>query len=163
MPLSFHLFIHFSLALLAGGLAGYYLKRLDIGLVAGFIGGFLIDLDHVLEYILTFGWSFSLQHFLEGRQFLISDQIHLWLHAWEYVILLVILARIFWRKKALGIFLIILALASFVHLLSDSLINNYPLKYYSLSYRQEVNFSAEKLLNPAEYLKNQKLKRELGL
>jgi len=163
MPLSLHLFIHFSLALLTGFLAGYYFKKLSIGLIAGFLGGFLIDLDHVLEYFLVFDWSFNIQHFLQGRQFLISDHIYLWFHAWEYVVILIIMAKLFYQRRSFAIFLFVLALAASVHLLSDSLINNYPLKYYSLVYRQEMDFSAEKLLNPLEYQKNQVFKRELGL
>ncbi len=163
MPLPLHLLIHFGLALLTGYLAGRYFKKLEMGIVAGFIGGFLIDFDHVLEYLITFGPQFSLQYFLEGRQFLITDQIHLWFHAWEYIIVLIILARIFRTKQILAAFLITLAFASGIHLLTDSIINNYPLKYYSLSYRQELGFSAQKLLSPAEYQKNQKIKKELGI
>lgn len=163
MPLYLHLSIHFGLALLAGYLVGRHFKKNVLGLIAGLLGGFLIDLDHVLEYLLVFNWHFNLGYFLEGREFLAADKIYVWFHAWEYVPLLVLLAIVFKKYKALETFLFALALAASVHLLSDSAINQYPLEYYSLIHRQEVNFSAEKLLSPEEYAKNQELKKALGL
>lgn len=162
MPLSLHIFIHFVLAILIGYLCGRHFKQVSLGVMLGFIGGFLIDLDHVLEYLLFFNWHFDLWGFLAGRQFLLSDQIHLWFHAWEYIIVLLLGAWIFKKYKILELVLFTLAVAMSVHILSDSFINNFPLKYYSLSYRAEMNFAAEKLLSPEEYLKNVELKRELG-
>jgi len=163
MPLPLHLFIHFVLALFVGFLAGKHFKKLELGLAIAFLGGFLIDFDHLLEYFLVFGFDFNLNYFLAGREFLVSNKIHLWFHAWEYVVLLLGLAWVFKKYKVIEMTLVTLALAIFVHLATDALINQYPLKYYSLLYRQEVNFAAEKLLSPEEYLRNLELKRELGL
>jgi len=157
-----HIFIHFALAILVGYICGRHFKRVILGVIIGFIGGFLIDLDHVLEYLLFFNWHFNFLNFIAGRQFLLSGQIHLWFHAWEYVIIFLLGAWIFKKYKTIELVLFILAVAMSVHILSDSVINNFPLKYYSLSYRAEMNFAAEKLLSPDEYLKNLELKRELG-
>lgn len=163
MPLSLHLLIHLSLALLAGYLVGKRFGKPYTGLMAGFVGGFLIDLDHILEYLLVFGRHFNLWYFLEGREFLISNAIHLWLHAWEYLPLLLLAALICRRRKALKTALLALALSGSIHLLSDSLINYFPLKYYSLIYRHSVGYSAERLLNPEQYQENLKRKFELGI
>ncbi|MFA5023733.1 MAG: hypothetical protein WC523_02125 [Patescibacteria group bacterium] len=163
MALSPHLLIHFLLALLVGFLVGRHFKRIEIALVAAIVGGFLIDFDHLLEYFLVFGLSFNFAYFLEGREFLLSSKIHLWFHAWEYVILLLGLTFFFKKNKTGETILVALALAILVHLLTDAVINQYPLKYYSFFYRQEVNFAAEKLLSPEEYLKNLELKQELGI
>jgi len=163
MPLSLHLLIHFTLAILTGYLAGAHFKKIELGVLVGFLGGFLIDLDHVLEYLLVYSLNFNLIYFLQGRQFLISDQIHLWFHAWEYMPILLLLALVFKKKKTLETIFVTLAFAMSVHLLTDSVINKYPLKFYSLLNRTEVNFSAQKLMRPDDYQKNQETKIELGL
>ncbi len=163
IPLSIHLFIHFSLAILSGYLAGRYFKNLFLGIMVGFIGGFLIDLDHVLEYFLVYGPHFNLRYFLQGRQFLLSDQIHLWFHAWEYVLVFIILSLILKKNKIIKAIFLTLALAMSVHLLTDTIINRVPLKFYTLSYRASQNFAAQKLMSPRGYEENLKLKAELGL
>jgi len=163
IPLSIHLLIHFSLAIMSGYLAGRYFKNLILGILVGFIGGFLIDLDHVLEYFLVYGPHFNLIYFLQGRQFLISDQIHLWFHAWEYVAVFIIFSFIIKKNKGIKAILLTLALAISVHLLTDTVINRVPLKFYTLSYRASQNFSAPKLMSPKGYEENLKLKAALGL
>jgi len=163
MPLSLHLLIHFSLAILTGYLAGKYFRKLGLGIIIGFIGGFLIDLDHVLEYFFVYGLNFNLIYFLQGRQFLISDQIQLWFHAWEYVIILLIFAYLFKKRNIVKAVLVTLALAIGVHLATDSIINHYQPQFYSLSYRASLGFSAEELMSREEYELNQKWKSEMGL
>ncbi len=163
MPLPLHLLIHLTLALSTGYIAGKHFKNIKVGLICGFLGGFLIDLDHVLEYFLVYGFHFNLVYFFQGRQFLLSDQIHLWFHAWEYVLFLLFLAIILKKYKLIETILVTVALAISVHLLSDSLINQYPPKFYSLMYRAENNFSAAKLMRPEDYQKNLEWKKELSL
>jgi len=163
MPLTLHLFIHFSLAVLTGYICGRIFKDVYLGLLAGLLAGFFIDLDHVLEYFLVFGPSFNLQYFLESRQFLLSDKIRLYFHAWELALLLLVGAWFFRHRQKAKLFLITLALAGTVHLISDVFINNYNFKYYSLVYRYQKGFAAEKLLSPAAYQLNQEYKKELGI
>lgn len=163
ISLPIHLLIHFSLAMLSGCLAGIFFKKIELGIILGFCGGFLIDLDHVLEYFLTYGLNFNLAYFLQGRQFLISDQIQLWFHAWEYVFIFLIFAYLFKKTNTIKAAFITLALVVGVHLISDSIINRCPPKFYSLAYRASVNFSARELMRPEEYELNQKWKAELGL
>lgn len=163
IPLPIHLLIHFSLAILSGYLAGRHFKKLEIGILFGFIGGFLIDLDHVLEYLIVYGGQFNLLYFLQGRQFLISDQIHLWFHAWEYVPILLIFWLLLKKRKILEAIVFTLALAISVHLITDSIINRCPPKFYSLAYRASLDFSSPKLMSAEGYQENQKLKQKLGL
>lgn len=163
MPLPIHLLIHFLLAIFVGYLVGRHFKKIGLGILIGFLGGFLIDLDHVLEYFLVYGLHFNLVYFLQGREFLISNQIHLWFHAWEYVPILLFFACLLKKNKIILTILVTLALAISVHLLSDSIINKFPPKFYSLIYRAEANFSALKLISPEDYQKNQELKLKLGL
>ena len=152
IPLPLHLFIHFTLAYLVGLFVGTRFKKLELGIIAGIIGGFLIDLDHLLEYFLFYGWQFNFWHFIEGREFVLSNQIHLWFHAWEYIPIILIFACLT-RRKSLSAFFVALALGGLVHLVSDSFINNYPFRNYSLLYRYQINFSAPKLLSPEQYQK----------
>jgi hypothetical protein len=165
LPLPLHLLLHFSLAVLVGFYVGRHFKKIWLGIVAGILGGFLIDLDHVLEYFLVFGLRFNFNYFITGREFLISDKMHVWFHAWEYVPLLLLAAWLFWRKKKIAVatFLCALALGGLVHLTTDCLINRFPPQNYSLIYRWQHNFSAEILLSPEQYQKNLDEKVEMGL
>lgn len=163
MPLYLHLLVHFSLALLVGASAGYFLKNYTLGLLVGLAAGFFIDLDHVLEYFLVFGFHFDWQYFFESRQFLVSDKIRLYFHAWEYVPLFILGAYFFRYKNKIKIILIFIAIAGGVHLATDVFINNYYFKYYSLFYRYQQGFQAEKLLSPDIYQLNIDYKAELGI
>lgn len=163
ISLPWHLFIHLVSALLGGWLSGRYFKELYLGMLVGILGGFLIDLDHVLEYFIFFGLSFNLGNFLEGWQFLLSNKIYLWFHAWEYIPILLIMAWMLKKYQVLKIIFITLALTSGIHLLSDVLINQYPLSHYSIIQRAQVNFSAEKILSPARYQEQLDAREELGL
>jgi len=163
MPLPLHLSIHFIVAILVGLLAGCYFKKMPLAIIAAVIGGFFIDLDHVLEYFFYYGPHFNLSYFLEGRQFLLSNHIYLIFHAWEYIPILLLIAYLLRKRRTLAIFIFTLCLAGSIHLVSDVFINGYPVKFYSISYRASQNFSTLKLISPEEYQKNLELKQKLGI
>ncbi len=163
LPLPLHLFIHFFLAVIIGMLVGRFFNERKLGLIGGILGGFFIDLDHILEYFLVFGPTFNLIYFFQGREFLVSDQIHTWFHAWEYVPILFSVAWLFRSRKRVLIFILALALGIFVHLVSDSFINHYPFRNYSLIYRSQLNFSVPLLLSPEQYQEYIKDRQDLGL
>ena len=151
LPLPLHLLLHFVLAVLAGWLVGRRFDKTALGIVAGILGGFFIDLDHVLEYFLVLGPHFNIVYFLEGRQYLTSSQVHSWFHAWEYVPPLLFLVWLLRKHVAGAVFVLALTLGGAVHLATDSVVNQYPVRNYSLIYRWRSNFAVEKLLNPAQY------------
>jgi len=151
LPLPLHLSIHFILAVLVGWLLGRRFNKPVLGIIAGLLGGFFIDLDHVLEYFLVFGPHFNLVYFLDGRQFLASNQVHIWFHAWEYAPILLLLAWLLRKKKAVMVFILVLTVGALVHLASDCVINQYPPRNYSLLYRWRVNFSVDQILSPEQY------------
>jgi hypothetical protein len=163
LPLPLHLFIHLFLALALGYLLGRHFKKVWLGLIFGFLGGFLIDLDHVLEYFFVFGPHFNLAYFIEGRQFLTSDRIRLIFHAWEYLPVLVLVALVFKRRKTFQAIVITIAVTASVHLLTDSFLNNYPLEYYAIFHRAENNYSAAQLLSPVQYEKMVKFRGEFNI
>lgn len=163
MPLYIHLSIHFIVALLSGYLIGSFFKKRKIGIIFGILGGFLIDLDHVIEYFLVFGIRFNLLYFFESRQFLISDKIRLVFHAWEYVPVLLLLAYFLRKWKNVKVALITLAFAGAIHLVSDIFINGYYFRYYSIIYRYRQEFLAPNLLSSSAYQANLNYKEELGI
>lgn len=162
LPLPIHLSIHFLLAVLTGYLFGRYFNRVWLGIIAGVCGGFLIDLDHILEYFLVFGPQFNLFYFLDGRQFLFSGKIHLFFHAWEYAPIFLLIVYFLRRYRTMQVFLLTLTFAALVHISSDCVINNYPPRNYSLLYRYQQRFSAKKLLNFAQYQEYIKNREYLG-
>lgn len=163
IPLPLHLSIHFLLALLSGLLVGYYFREKLVSILAGIAAGFLIDLDHVLEYLLVFKGRFNFQYFFEGRQFLTSEQLHLWFHAWELVSLLLIIAWLFRRQRVVKIIAVTMAFAGAVHLATDLVINQVPPKFYLLSYRASQDFQMKNLMTADVYQENLELKAELGI
>lgn len=163
MSFPIHIYLHFLIAVLLGYAAGRYFKRPWLCLAVALVGGFLIDLDHLLEYFLVFGSHFNLHYFVQGREFLVSGRIYLLFHAWEWVALLALSAWLMRPKKRLKVILLTLAVALAAHLLSDCLINHYPPQFYSLGYRATQHFSAEKLLSPKQYQRNLELKADLGI
>lgn len=163
IPLPIHLLIHFSLAILSGYLTGKYFKNIKLGILIGFIGGFLIDMDHVLEYFLVYGPHFNFLYFIQGRQFLASNQLHLWFHGWEYVPVMLVLGVLFRKNKIVKTIFLTLAFAVSVHLATDMIINRCSFSFYTLTYRAERNFATQKLMSPESYQENQELKMELGM
>jgi hypothetical protein len=152
MPLLIHLSIHFILAILAGGIVYKIWGRLYISLIAGLIGGVLIDLDHFIDYYIAFGPNFRLDHILSGFEFLKNEKIYLFFHAWEYVALLMALAFFLKNKKVKSIFLG-LALGILLHLAVDIYVNGLPYNSYLLTSRIKNNFLIEKIVNPENYQK----------
>lgn len=163
MPLYIHLSIHFVLAFLVGLYFGLRSKKVWLGIIMGIIGGFFIDLDHVLEYFLVYGFHFNFQYFIESRQFLTSDQIRIYFHAWEYFPILLLLGWIVRKKETLKVIFFTLAFAGLIHLTTDVFINHYQFKYYSIWYRYKNGFSSPRLLSPADYQLNREYRIELGI
>jgi len=163
LSLPLHLSIHFVLAVLSGLLIGSYFKKIWLGIIAGICGGFLIDFDHILEYFLVFGPHFNFTYFFEGREFLLSDKTRIYFHAFEYVPVLLILAYLLRRFRLVLIFLIAFTMAGYVHLVSDCIINGYPVRTYSIYYRASKEFKTVDILSSEKYQNNLNLKYKLGL
>lgn len=163
LSLPLHISIHLLLAILSGLFFAVLFKNFYETFLAAILGGFLIDLDHVLEYFFVFGLNFNVNKFLHGYQFLTSDKIWLVFHAFEYFPLLLIISYFFRYQKKLSLFFLVLAFSGLVHLVSDCYINNYPAKNYSIIYRASKNFSAQELLRPHQWELNLKTKQKLGL
>lgn len=160
MSLALHLSIHFLLAISVGLLVGRFFRSWPVALTASILGGFLIDIDHVLEYIFFFH-NFNISGFLSGQQFLLSQKNYLYFHAWEYLPLILFLAWAFRKKEKVFVSLLALACGVFVHLATDVAINRFSIKFYSITYRAEHNFLAQDILPAWQLEKDAKLRQEL--
>ena len=156
MSLSIHLSIHLFFALLAGLIIWLFFRRNPFSALLGaLLGGFMVDFDHFIDYFMAFPWNFHLNWFVKGYEFLKLDQIHLFFHAWEYVIILIALG-IFLASKRAKVFFFSLALGLFFHLSGDVIMNEgLQIRSYSMIYKIRSGFQIEKLVTPEHYLENQ--------
>jgi hypothetical protein len=154
MNLFLHILIHISLSFLAGfvvwralkeGITGYF--QVFLVFFSALVLGVAVDFDHFIDYFLAFGFSFNSDYFISGYQFLKSDRLYVLLHAWEYVVILAILAFLIKNKLAKAMFFS-LALGLFFHLSADVLIDNVPARTYSIIFRVKNNFELEKIVTP---------------
>jgi len=157
MNLLFHELIHIVLSMLVGFLIWKYLfKNINVFLIA-FLGGVLIDLDHLFDYFLAFGAKFNLTYFAKGYQFLKSDKIYIPLHSWEIVIICFLLFLFFAKLKkliTLRILLLAFSLSLFSHLIFDTISNELPMSSYSFIKRANANFELKQLVFPDHYQKH---------
>jgi len=159
-----HLTIHFLLSILAGYVVfRFWDKKWRVGtrterlgrsgtgaIIGGILGGFFIDLDHLIDYFLVFGWKFNLNYFLKGWSFAKSDYIYIFFHSWELVLLLLIIFLIL-KKGLVKTFTLALALGMCAHLFTDYTMTGAPASLYFLTHRAKNEFKIEKLFPPEDY------------
>lgn len=146
MPLPLHLAFHVLLSVFAGVLAGRITKEWKYALLAALVGGVLVDLDHLLDYFLQFGFTFNLQQFLGGAQFSMSGKLYIFFHAWEYVPVFLV-AYFFVKHVEAKAVLLGLALGLFLHLCADVVIDGMPFTAYSILCRMNEAFSLGDVTN----------------
>lgn len=139
--------IHAITSLSIGALLWFFTKSLYAGILC-FISGFFTDLDHIIEYVIHYGWKdFTLKRF-----FLVCEQtckqegderfpkIYLIFHAVELAVLLWIIS-IFTKN----IYLIAITIGHSVHLILDYISGIlYPCSHFII-YRAIKGFNVEKL------------------
>ena len=147
--LFFHELTHLLLTLLAGGITWLLFlrdtnkcKKTALTLIGAFLGEFLLDIDHLFDYVIAFGTHFRLDYFLAGKMFTTLQKTYVPLHAWEWVILLAIIIY-FIKNHSWKVFLTALTLGMFFHLIYDTWFNHITLFGYSLIYRLLHNFDAK--------------------
>lgn len=150
MPLYLHLLIHLFFALLAGFFVWEKWRKPAISFLAAFAGGFLVDLDHLIDYFLHFGFDFRLDYFFGNRHFIESGKNYIFFHGWEYAVILLIFALIL-KSKTIKSLLLALALGMFFHLSADVYLNRMPFLSYSIIYRATNNFTADWVIHPERY------------
>ena len=139
MPLFIHLFIHACLAILTGYFLGLYLGYSFYLIITAFLFGFLIDIDHFIEYFFVYK-KFSLNKFFKSQQFIDSGKVYKLFHSFELVLILLFLSYLFIFNYLLSIILFTAAISLFVHLISDCLINKEKVLFYFIIYRLKNKF-----------------------
>jgi len=132
---------------LAVSLALYAWLR-DIALaVSSFAAGFLIDIDHYFDYVLTYGLRFNARHFYSsfygaGEY----TRIIIILHAWEWLaVLLAVPWWIGWNPVLTGA---LIGLGH--HFLLDQIFNPaFPLTYF-FTYRLRHGFKIDRIIAGGE-------------
>ena len=139
---------HFAISILIGTAIGIFLKSLWIGIIC-FFSGFLLDLDHILEYIIHFGWKdFSLKNCYLAcaqtntqkgkKQF---KKLYFIFHSMEIAIGLWLLGI-----YTNNFYIFAFALGHCCHLLLDSLSNPVYIYSYFLLWRAKNKFDTHKLM-----------------
>ncbi|MBD3347467.1 MAG: hypothetical protein GF401_20615 [Chitinivibrionales bacterium] len=137
MKLSTHLTIS---AIISGGL--YALFRSIPLSVASFLSGFLIDLDHCLDYVREYGWDFNIKKFFETFKEPAYKKIVIIFHGWEIVILLFLISWFSrWNPWILGV-----TAGVFQHLLLDQIFNIHSRYGYFLVWRMTRWFDIRQFL-----------------
>ena len=125
------------------GLANYAAYRSKPAAFASFLAGWMIDLDHVVDYVKAHGWKPNWHRFNEACHEKYSGKLYLPLHSFELLALFFLLFKGPRRQPyRMGITLSILT-----HLLLDQRCNpsRKPLTYF-LADRIRKRFDAERIL-----------------
>lgn len=120
--------------------------------IGAFLGGFLIDADHLLDHYLAFGLrNFKLRDFLSGKAFEKSQKVYVVFHGWEYPLILSFLTYLFIENKTAAALCISFAVSLLFHLVIDTLTNQVTPLGYSFLYRYTNHFRRAKIsLHPRQ-------------
>lgn len=125
------------------GLFTYHRYKSSKAALASFFVGWLIDLDHIVDYVKAHGWKISWFHFNEAKHEHYSGKLYLLLHSYELLALFFLICSHPKRRPyRVGITLSVLT-----HLLLDQRCNpsRKPLTYF-LAHRIHKRFNAKELL-----------------
>ncbi len=143
--------VHAITSLSIGALMWFFTKSLYAGILC-FISGFFIDIDHIIEYVIHYGWK----NFSFKRLFQVCEQttklercrfqkIYLIFHSGELAILLWI---VFILTK--DIYLFAIAIGYSIHLIMDCIGNPTHPYYIFITFRAIKDFDTEKLIRKVE-------------
>src|SRR4051812_4644602 len=83
-----------------------------------YLTSYFIDLDHLIDYIFYYGFSFHLSQMLDGNYFNLSGISYVLFHAWEWIVVLLLCA---YKKGGWKTYYAAIALGITAHLVLDSL------------------------------------------
>lgn len=125
------------------GLASYARYKSPAAAIASFLAGWLIDLDHIVDYVRAHGWTLNWQRFNEAAHEKYSGKLYLPLHSFE----LLALFFVFFKGRRLQPYRIGITASILTHLLLDQKCNpcRSPLTYF-LTHRIRHRFDASLIL-----------------
>lgn len=101
-----------------------------------FLTTYFMDLDHLIDYFLFYGFTFNLSDFLNGMYFEFSNRAFVFFHAWEWIIILYFITlKKEWKSYCSPIFLGMLP-----HLILDAF-HVQSFLFYSIIFRSISGFA----------------------
>lgn len=126
------------------GLATYHRYKSPGAAIASFMAGWLIDLDHVIDYVKAHGWKLNWSHVNEAKHEHYSGKLYLLLHSYELVALFFLL----FRNPAKHPYRVGITLSLLTHLLLDQKCNpSRKAGTYFLAHRIRKRFEVRHLLH----------------
>lgn len=126
------------------GLATYHRYKHPGAAIASFLAGWLIDLDHVVDYVKAHGWKLNWERFSEAKHEHYSGKLYLLLHSYELIALFFLL----FRKPEKHPYRVGITVSLLTHLLLDQKCN--PCRKagtYFLAHRIRKRFDVQHLLH----------------
>jgi len=125
------------------GIASYARYRSRPAAFASFFAGWLIDLDHIVDYVRAHGWTLNWSRFNEACHEKYSGKLYLPLHSFELLALFFILFRGPKRHP----FRVGITVSVLLHLILDQRCNpSRRWHTYFLTHRIRKKFAADEIL-----------------
>ena len=119
---------------------------------ASFLGGFLLDIDHFLDYYREYGFRINRRAFFYVFRETRFEKLWLIFHAWEWVFVLLLFAVVSgWNHVVLGVLI-----GVFHHMALDQIGNGATAGGYSIIYRAAKRFDAKTVV-PEEVVRKQRV------
>lgn len=146
---------HIIASISAGTAVGVFFRSPSVGLVC-FLSGLLLDIDHIIEYLINFGWKdFTLKNFYQTCRRTAKQQgeprfkqVHLVFHSLELAFILWFV--VFYTKNA---YVFAATLGYSLHLVMDSLGGDLGIDFlfYFIGWRAKKGFQASSLIRKSPY------------
>lgn len=147
---------HAAVSLVLSALVWLWLRSIGAA-VACFVTGVFVDLDHLPDYIRRYGARIRPRHLFQVFEFEAFDNIFIFLHAWEWIAVALIILWFIDGKPVLAGALIGFA----AHLIMDQLVNGHGPWSYFLTFRAAHRFSGPHFYGPREYRRRLKHMRKM--
>jgi hypothetical protein len=143
VDVTFHFFLSLAVGfLLWKAFDGKRRRTLILSLCFALLSGLFIDVDHLFDYYVVYGFAWNFQRFMSTDYFDKSGKNYVFFHGFEYVFILGIIA-FFLKNKEKKLFFTVLATSMFVHLFTDILLFSIPVKNYFIIYRILTGFNTD--------------------
>lgn len=142
---------HTTSSTLIAGMLYLIFKSWELA-VSCFVSGIFIDLDHFIDVIREYGWSFRIKDFFRICYTAQFERVMLICHGWEWLVLWAAAAWLTdWNPWVTGAFIGLTQ-----HVILDVYQNSWDIRSYSLLWRWKNNFHFDTTFPRMTYLKYDK-------